>query len=76
MLQAIPVVLAAGATPPTMTFVVQFFTGEFIQYALLFFVLALVAAVVGARRVAGVSMAIAKWFIILFLVLAVLSIVF
>lgn len=51
------------------------FSGNFIQYALLFFVLALVAAAVGARGVAGVSMTIAKWFVIIFIVLAVISLV-
>ncbi|WP_277552904.1 DUF1328 domain-containing protein [Halobaculum limi] len=53
----------------------QFFSGEFLQYAIVFFVLALVAAVVGARGVAGVSMTIAKWLVIVFIVLAVISLV-
>ncbi|MFC7098840.1 DUF1328 domain-containing protein [Halobaculum marinum] len=48
-------------------------TGEFLQYALVFFVLAVVAAVFGARGVAGVSMTIAKWLVIAFLVLALVS---
>lgn len=47
--------------------------GGFIELAILFFVLAIVAAAVGARGVAGVSMTIAKWFIILFIVLAIIS---
>jgi len=38
-----------------------------------FVVLALVAAALGARGVAGVSMEIARWFIILFIVLAVIT---
>lgn len=54
---------------------IQLFTGEFLQYAILFFVLAIIAAVLGARGVAGVSMAIAKWFVIIFIVLAIVSIV-
>ena len=37
--------------------------------AILFFVLALVFAILGARGVAGISMSIAKWLIILFIVL-------
>ncbi|MWV64765.1 DUF1328 domain-containing protein [Halorubrum sp. JWXQ-INN 858] len=41
--------------------------------ALLFFLLAIVAAVLGARGVAGVSMTVAKWLVIIFLVLAVIS---
>ncbi|WP_336036780.1 DUF1328 family protein [Halobacterium yunchengense] len=47
--------------------------GGFIELAVLFFVLAIVAAIVGARGVAGVSMTIAKWMIIIFVVLAVVS---
>lgn len=50
------------------------FSGGFIELAILFFVLALVAAALGASGVAGVSMTIAKWFVIIFLVLAVISI--
>lgn len=50
------------------------FSGGFIELAIVFFVLALVAAAVGASGVAGMSMTIAKWFVILFLVLAVISI--
>lgn len=53
----------------------QLFSGNFLQYAVVFFVLALVAALVGARGVAGVSMTIAKWFVIIFVVLAILSLV-
>ena len=51
------------------------FSGGFLEYALLFFVLAIVAALLGASGVAGISMTIAKWFIIIFLVLAVVSLV-
>lgn len=51
----------------------QLFSGEFLQFAVVFFVLALVAALLGARGVAGVSMAIAKWFVIIFIVLAIIS---
>ncbi|WP_101295153.1 DUF1328 family protein [Halegenticoccus soli] len=49
------------------------FTGEFLTYAIVFFVLALVAYFVGARGIAGLSMEIARIFVIIFLVLAVLS---
>ncbi|WP_248516756.1 DUF1328 domain-containing protein [Salinarchaeum laminariae] len=48
-------------------------TGDFLEYAILFFVLAIVAAVLGAGNVAGVSMAIAKWLVIIFVVLAILT---
>ncbi|MDG6256997.1 MAG: DUF1328 domain-containing protein [Methanomicrobiaceae archaeon] len=41
--------------------------------AIVFVILALVSAVLGARGVAGLSMSIAKWLIILFIVLAILS---
>lgn len=47
-----------------------------LKYAIIFFVLAILATAVGARGVAGVTMAVAKWFVIIFLVLAVVSIVF
>lgn len=51
------------------------FGGDLIGLAILFLVLALVAAVVGASGVAGVSMSIAKWLVIIFVVLAILSFV-
>jgi len=57
------------------TLPLQFFTGEFITLAVVFFVLAILAALVGARGVAGMSMSIAKWFVIIFIVLAVVSLV-
>ena len=53
----------------------QLFSGDFLQLAIVFFVLALVAALVGARGVAGISMEIAKWLIIIFVVLAIVSLV-
>lgn len=48
-------------------------SGDFLYWALIFFVLAIVAAVLGARGVAGLSMTVAKWLVIIFLVLAVVS---
>lgn len=53
----------------------QMFTGDFLTFAIVFFVLALVAAVVGARGIAGVSMEIARIFVLIFLVLAIVSLV-
>ena len=53
--------------------IVQFFTGEFLQFALVFFVLAVVAYAVGARGIAGVTMQIAKILIAVFLILALVS---
>ena len=47
--------------------------GGFLYWALVFFVLALVAAAVGARGVAGISMEIARIFVLLFIVLAVIA---
>ena len=61
--------LASSAIP------MQLFSGEFLQYAIVFFVLAIIAAVVGARGVAGISMEIAKWFVIIFVILAVITLV-
>lgn len=53
----------------------QTFSGDFLYLAVLFVVLAIIAAVFGARGIAGMSMTIAKWLVIVFLVLAVVSIV-
>jgi uncharacterized membrane protein YtjA (UPF0391 family) len=47
--------------------------GDLIGLAVLFLVLALVAAVLGAQGVAGLSMSIAKWLVIIFVVLAVVT---
>lgn len=55
--------------------ILQIFSGDFLWLAVVFIVLAIVAALVGARGVAGLSMAAAKWFIIIFVVLAIISLV-
>lgn len=55
--------------------VLQFFSGEFLEWAVVFLVLAIVAWIVGARGVAGLSMTVAKWLVIIFLVLMLVSIV-
>ncbi|WP_255192507.1 DUF1328 family protein [Natronobeatus ordinarius] len=44
-----------------------------LELAILFFVIAIVAAAVGATGVAGISMSIAKWLVLIFLVLAIVS---
>ncbi len=49
-------------------------TGDFLYLAVVFFLLAILAAAVGARGVAGVTMTVAKWFVIIFIVLAIISI--
>ena len=62
--------LQAGAFGP-----LQLFSGEFLYYALVFFVLAIVAALVGFRGIAGISMEIARILVLIFLVLAVVALV-
>jgi uncharacterized membrane protein YtjA (UPF0391 family) len=48
-------------------------SGDFLTYALLFFIIAIVAALLGARGIAGISMEIARILVIVFLVLALIS---
>lgn len=48
-------------------------SGDFVSLAVLFAVLAIIAAVLGFRGVAGLSMTIAKWLIIAFVILAIVS---
>ncbi|OYR41694.1 hypothetical protein DJ82_04615 [Halorubrum sp. Ib24] len=50
------------------------FSGDFLELAVVFFLIAIVAAIFGARGVAGVSMAAAKWLVIVFVVLAIISV--
>lgn len=47
--------------------------GNFLWLAIVFFALAIVAAIVGARDIAGITMEIARIFIIVFLILAIVS---
>ena len=68
----------AVAVPDTASLLQQVplqFGGDLIGLAILFLVLALVAAFLGASGVAGISMSIAKWLVIIFVVLAILSFV-
>jgi uncharacterized membrane protein YtjA (UPF0391 family) len=44
-----------------------------IELAVLFLVLALVAYILGARGIAGFSMDIAKWLIIIFVIVAIVA---
>jgi len=46
---------------------------DLIGLAVVFLILALVAYVLGARGIAGLSMNIAKWLVILFVILAIIS---
>ncbi len=51
----------------------QFGGNNLIGLAILFLILAVVAAIFGARGIAGLSMDIAKWLVIIFVVLAVIT---
>lgn len=51
------------------------FGGDLIGLAILFLILAVVAAVLGAGNIAGLSMDIAKWLVIIFVVLAIVTFV-
>lgn len=69
---------ASGGKGPSMVLTtvaatVLQFSGDFIELAIGFAILAIVAALVGARGVAGISMTVAKWLIIIFIVLAIIS---
>jgi len=46
---------------------------DLIGLAIIFLILALVAYVLGAKGVAGLSMTIAKWLVIIFIILAIIS---
>lgn len=46
-----------------------------LELAIAFFVLAIIAGALGAGGIAGLSMNVAKWLVIVFLVLAVVSLV-
>jgi uncharacterized membrane protein YtjA (UPF0391 family) len=49
---------------------------DLIGLAIVFLILALVAYVLGARGVAGFSMEIAKWLVIIFILLAIITFFF
>ncbi|HWQ67837.1 MAG TPA: DUF1328 family protein [Methanospirillum sp.] len=49
---------------------------DLIYLAVVFLVLALVFAIMGMRGIAGFSMEIAKWFVIIFVVVAVITFLF
>lgn len=66
--------LLESAVVPAISFpVLQVGSGGFLWYAIVFFVFALVAALVGFRGLAGISMEIARIFVLIFLVLAVIT---
>jgi len=49
---------------------------DLIGLAVIFLVLALVAYILGARGIAGFSMEIAKWLVIIFVILAIITFFF
>lgn len=49
---------------------------DLIYLAVIFLVLALLFAIMGARGIAGLSMDIAKWLVIIFVVVAVITFLF
>jgi uncharacterized membrane protein YtjA (UPF0391 family) len=49
---------------------------DLIGLAVVFLILALIAYVLGARGIAGFSMEIAKWLVIIFIVLAIITFFF
>ncbi len=48
---------------------------DLLYLAVIFFVLAIVAWIFGARGVAGLSMEVAKWLVIAFIVLAIIALI-
>jgi len=44
-----------------------------LELAILFFIIEIVAMLLGARGVAGLSMSVAKWLFIIFIILAIVS---
>jgi len=46
---------------------------DLIGLAILFLILALIAYVLGAKGIAGLSMTIAKWLVFIFIILAIIS---
>lgn len=57
----------------TLTGTVLQFGGGFIELAIAFLVLAVIAYVVGAQGIAGLSMEIARILVVIFIILAIVS---
>ena len=53
----------------------QLGSGDFLWWAVAFFVIAILAAALGFGGVAGLSMDIAKWLVIIFVVLAIIALI-
>lgn len=60
---------------PLITLPPMLFSGDLLYWAIIFFVLAIIAGVVGFQGVAGISMDIAKILVVVFLVLAIVALV-
>lgn len=75
MLTAPLVTATAAGVGVAQTTPLQLFSGDLLYLAIVFFVLAIVAGLMGARGVAGLSMEVARILVIVFLVLAVISLV-
>ena len=73
-MNALTIPASVGGIDPLELLIPLQFSGDFLYLAVVFFVIAIIAAIVGAQGVAGVTMSVAKWFVIIFLVLAVISI--
>lgn len=65
---------ALGMSAPLQSVPLQL-GGGFIELAVLFLILAVVAGILGATDIAGLSLDIAKWLVIIFIVLAIISFV-
>ena len=72
-MRSLPIPVSVGAIGPFERFSPLQLSEEFLHWAVVFSVIANSAAVVGARGVAGVTMTVAKWFVILFFVLTIIS---
>ncbi len=49
---------------------------DLLTLAIIFFIIAIILALLGMTGVAGLSMEIAKWLVIVFVILAIISLVF
>ena len=67
--------LAPGLAALVGVMPLQLGSGDFLVWAIVFLVLAIVAGLLGFGDVAGLSMGIAKWLVIIFVVLAVVALV-
>lgn len=50
-------------------------SGQYVLWSIAFFILALIASLAGAREIGGLDMVIAKWFVIIFTILAIIALI-